>query len=545
MKKITKAIILAALVAIARSTNAQIDISGLELVPPDQVPATGTFWSATHDWPPVPVPDDSSLPIYALGNGQYVYDDSQPTSGKSAYSANSFDLPPEPPGGDGGTNAPDPWLPDSARNSLKFAAQHFTLIDTNAAAQNDTNLYNFLLTFPDDTNTYPTLQIKLYGKNAAIIRANHFDYSNEDRNFALLVCDSPARPTWKNVSLSGASDSQDGWLIQGIVANWRVSDPMFIMVSNILSVREAVFRAIPYDGPIVTLSGPNDYDTVSNIITLQATISDLTGTSNEQFSVQVNGLDARMTRSNNTFNVDTAYAVNSSVSGSASEIEVTIENTNALVSDLAIFFADTSQQFDTVTTRTLDFENSVYVASAGDMCSPDVGTNTMVFGVDQAQNITAVISDPNSGRIVKTLSGYVPFPTPVGVPWNFTETNGAPYTNDTFKVAFTAQAAGKTVTATNRIDRQGVRTVAGTIITYEDEDPTLPAGPYLNSQANTWVGGLAVGLFQNLYFNDFASLTQYYPWQIGNNRDNPIWSSFPYVLNGPSQFTWPDRFISA
>src|SRR5437899_7289007 len=65
MKKIAKAVILAALVAIARSTNAQIDISGLELVPPDQVPATGTFWSATHDWPPVPVPDDPSLPIYA------------------------------------------------------------------------------------------------------------------------------------------------------------------------------------------------------------------------------------------------------------------------------------------------------------------------------------------------------------------------------------------------------------------------------------------------------------------------------------------------
>jgi len=100
---------------------------------------------------------------------------------------------------------------------------------------------------------------------------------------------------------------------------------------------------------------------------------------------------------------------------------------------------------------------------------------------------------------------------------------------------------GTSLTVANRIDRQGVRTVAGNILTYEEEDPKFSASGYINSQANTWIGSLAVGLYEGLYFNDFASLTQYYPWQIGNNRDNPTWTSFPYVLNNISQTTWSDR----
>src|SRR5262249_15771552 len=96
MKKITKSIILGALVTIARLANAQIDISGLELVPPDQVPATGTFWSAAHDWPPLPCPNDRNLPIYALGNGQYVYDDTQPSRfATTSFAMSAADTPPE------------------------------------------------------------------------------------------------------------------------------------------------------------------------------------------------------------------------------------------------------------------------------------------------------------------------------------------------------------------------------------------------------------------------------------------------------------------
>jgi hypothetical protein len=203
-------------------------------------------------------------------------------------------------------------------------------------------------------------------------------------------------------------------------------------------VREAVYRAIPYDGPVVNLTGASDFDTVSNSITLQADIADLSGTSNEQASLLVNGVGAQVTRTNNSFTLDTRYAVNSSVSGLLNEVEVTVENTNAVVTDPTTFVADTKQVFDTTVTRTLDFENSTYVAFASDMCSPDVGTNQMIFGIDQAQNVSAVIKDAASGRTLASLSGYVPFPATVVVPWDFTETNGAPFTNDTYTVTFTA-----------------------------------------------------------------------------------------------------------
>jgi len=42
-----------------------------------------------------------------------------------------------------------------------FFQQVFSVVDTNAAALNDTNLYNELLSFPTDTNTGPDLQIML------------------------------------------------------------------------------------------------------------------------------------------------------------------------------------------------------------------------------------------------------------------------------------------------------------------------------------------------------------------------------------------------
>jgi hypothetical protein len=61
----------------------QIDITGLQRIPPDQVPQFGTFWYANGPGglgaPPLPFPpDDASLPIYVLDavSQQYVIDDS-------------------------------------------------------------------------------------------------------------------------------------------------------------------------------------------------------------------------------------------------------------------------------------------------------------------------------------------------------------------------------------------------------------------------------------------------------------------------------------
>jgi hypothetical protein len=85
--------------------------------------------------------------------------------------------PPDPGGGGGSGDPPPP--PPNIPNYQKFIGQAFTVIDTNNAAANDTNLYNVCISFADDTNTAPTLQIEQYGSNAVIIKANHFDYSTE------------------------------------------------------------------------------------------------------------------------------------------------------------------------------------------------------------------------------------------------------------------------------------------------------------------------------------------------------------------------------
>src|ERR1035441_62835 len=93
---------------------------------------------------------------------------------------------PLPGGGEAGAGnppTPSPTIP----NYAKFMAQTFSLLDTNAVALMDTNLYNVLISFPNDTNTAATLQIASYQANTIIIKANHFDYSAETvRDFALI-----------------------------------------------------------------------------------------------------------------------------------------------------------------------------------------------------------------------------------------------------------------------------------------------------------------------------------------------------------------------
>lgn len=429
----------------------------------------------------------------------------------------------------GGQPTPPPNIP----NYAKFMAQTFSLLDTNAVAQMDTNLYNVVISFPNDTNTAATLQIARYQANAIIIKANHFDYSAETiRDFALLVCDKVETPIWKSIDVS-TTNTQDGWLVQGTVPNYKVTDPMFLMVSNISRTYNAFFQAIPYAGPQIQLAGPQPYDTVSNMVAIQATITDLSGVTNEQLQVTVDGYPPRYSVGpSNTVNIDTRYNNAGYVN-----VYVTAFNT-ARVYDPANPPDKAKLWFSTIQSLPLDFENDTYVAFASDMCSPDVGTNYMLFVVSKAQQIAATIKDPSNGQTVASYSGYVPYPATVEIPWNFTEADGTtPYSNDTYVITFTAFDP-TTLVATNTIDRVGVRAGAGTFLTYQWEDPGYPAidGQWLDDQADNWIKATLASLYNDLYRS--WSLTQYYPWMVGANRNRgdcyprDSWSAdWPSILN--------------
>jgi hypothetical protein len=518
----------------------------VNLVTPEKLPKFGTFWSL-QGRPPLPFNlfdntfTNAQVNVYALPNGAFVLDDADVdyeairreklAALRSAMGANNaaFDL--DEDSGSSGMSM--------LRTAEQFMAQTFSLIDTNDAAANDTNLFGACIFFPDDTNTYPTLQIKAYGNNAVIIKANHFDYSAEtDRDFALLVCDSVDKPLWKSIDFAGASDSEDGWLVQGSVPNWKVADPMFLLVSNITKADNAFFRAIPYGGPIVQLTGPQPYDIVSNTITLQASITDLSGVTNVQFEVTVNGDQARYSfGTNNTISLETKYNPNG-------DADIYLKAFNrARILDPAnppdnarLFFAGGSS-------LPLYFENDTYLLWASDYCSPDVGTNYFYYVTDRPQTITASIYDPSDGHAVKSFGGYVPYPATISLSWNFTEADGVtPYSNDTYAVTFQTSNP-TTLNTTNNIERNGVRTATGNILTYEKEDPSLSAGPYLNSQANTWVGSIAAAAYEALYYWDFASITQYSPSDIGANRDNPAYL-FPDFLTQGNETNWVNRVCS-
>ena len=221
----------------------------LKWVSPEELPKHGTYWSRQRCTAPLPVNPFAQfykglhVDVYALPDGTLLLDDME-----IDYAAfNPKKVASEEAGG---------IQMSKLRTAEQFAAQTFSVIDTNALAITDTNLYNACISFPPDTNTAATLQIAKCGTNAVIIKANHFDYSAETvRDFALLICDSVDKPVWKSIDLSGASDSQDGWLIQGSVPNWKVTDPMFMLVSNITHADNAFFRAIPYGGPQIQLTG--------------------------------------------------------------------------------------------------------------------------------------------------------------------------------------------------------------------------------------------------------------------------------------------------
>jgi hypothetical protein len=534
--------IAAAAVFIAIAALAQqFDTSGLELVSRDQVPDFATVWVLRADGSAVPLPclplDLPDAPVYAMPNGSFLIDataiPSSPT--RASRTGMAFQSEEEEGGGDDLLTPP----PD-IRNYQKFIRQAFSVVDTNNAAVNDTNLYNTCISFPYDASTGPTLQIARYGTNAAILKANHFDYSAETRDFALLVCDKVQTPTWKSIDLSSSSNSLDGWLIQGLIPNWQVTDPMFMMVSNINIAYNEFFRAIPYSGPQFTLTGAQPYATVSNTVTLTAAIADLSGTTNQQYAVTVNGLPTRYSiNSSNTISIDTPYAPNG-----IEEVELSVGNQCALVSDPGNPTPDTKTAYSTTATLPLDFENDTYLVWASDLCSPDVGINYILFAVSKAQQIAATIKDPASGETLASYGGYVPWPAIVEIPWSFTKADGVtPYTNDTYSVTFVAYDP-TTLIITNRIARGGVRAAGRCIVTYEEEDPSLIGGSYLNSQASTWIGSLASG-YATLYASDWGSFTEYSTSDIGANRDNSPSDGFPWILTGSYELPWGQHVYAA
>ena len=536
-----------AFMAVAASAQ-QFDTSSLELVSRDQVPDFCTVWALRADGSAVPLPclpfNYLDAPVYALPNGSFLLDETSVETSAMGGSARSMALEDDSEEG-GGDDSMGP--PADIANYQKFMGQAFSVIDTNDAALNNIQLYNACVSFPNDTNTVGTLQIALYGTGAVIVKASHFDYSAETaRDFALLVCDNVARPTWKTIDLSGASDSQDGWLIQGLVSRYDVTDPMYFMITNMSQAYRCFFQAIPYGGPQIQLSGAQPNDTVAGLLTLYASIADLSGAKGQQLAVSVNGLTPRYSLGpSNSIVIDTEYTPNGVV-----DVTATAQNFNATLLNLTNAPADAKLDFDTRATLSLDFENQTYVYFPGDMSETNIGVNPIVFGVTPPRYITAALTEPSSGRTLASFSGYDPNYSYVELDWNFTEADGAtPYTNDQYVVTFTAstgQSLGATtLTMTNKIERNHVRTARWVISTYEEIKPSSEHGNggWVNSEMAKW-GAATEAMYESLYSYDFFSQTLYYTWQIGAGRDNPTSPAMPLILNPTTQAGWPGLVYS-
>jgi hypothetical protein len=441
-----------------------------------------------------------------------------------------------PPGGSGGGGTNTYTPPPDISNYLKYQAQLFLVLDTNAVASTDANLFNALASFSDDSGTNPVLQVMPYQGNCLLFKASHFDYTGESvRDFCLVVGDKLETPLFKSIDLSTPSNNiqNGGWLVQGSVPRLQVTDSMFLMVSNTSRIYNGFFRVIPYGGPDIQLSGYNAYDVVSNTITLQAAITDLSGITNEAFDVTVDGFKARYgVGTNNTINLDTPYNPNGSCT-----LYAKVGN-SAMIYDPTNPPGDAKLFFSGSTTLPLDFENDTYMAFAGDNSSPDIGTTYSLFVINKAQDVEATIYAPSDGHIVAHYIGYMPQAATIEIPWNFTEADGVtPYTNDTYVVNFIAYDPAN-MSVTNSIDRHGVRVAARNILTYEEENPSASAGTYLNSQANTLINSLESALYENLYSRHQFSFTQYETWQIGSDRENVFSSLFPWVLTQGQEASW-------
>lgn len=267
----------------------------------------------------------------------------------------------------------------------------------------------------------------------------------------------------------------------------------------------------------------------------------LSGVTNEPFSVTVDGFNARYhIGTNNDISIDTKYNANGAITVYAKAVNTArIYDQANPPNNSKLFFSGTG-------TMPLDFENDTYMAFSGDNSSPNVGTNYFMFVVDKAQDVDATITDLATGQQVAHFSGHVPYPATIELPWNFTQADGATaYSNDTYVVHFIAYDPSD-LSITNTIDRHGVRTAARNITCYEEEDLAsggTPSPTFLNSQANTYVGGQEIGLYESLYDNDFLSSTIYTTSQIGNNRNNTSSSWWPAVLTHGSEAAWANQVL--
>jgi len=489
-------------------------------LPAESAPKSGTFYSAQcPNWPPLPG-NVNNAPAWNLGDGVFLLDDlttdySVPALSQAGRGMRAMDSL-SPPGfgvgdGCGSENLTTNTVP-SVSTYVKFIGQFFSVIDTNKAAIYNTNLYKTLLSFATDTNTSPVLQILPFQTNSLIIKASHFNYSAETvRDFALVINDMVDAPLYKTIDLSN-TNNQNGWLIQGLVSRHNVTDPMYLMISNISRSYNGFFRAVPYDGPQIQLTGKSAYATVSNIITLTATITDLSGVTNEQLDVTVDGLPARYSLGpSNTINLDTRYNYTGPVNVYVSALN------NAQIYDPTNPPDKARLFYSGAATLPLFFTNDTYLAFASDYCPTNVGVNYIYFTISKAQEIEASITDPADDHLVAYFYGYVPYPATVAIPWDFTDADGVtPYTNDTYVVTFTAFDPA-TLTITNKIDR-GVRAGAGCFLTYQWEDPADPTGDYLNTQADIWIGQTLKSLYTDMY--QWWSITWYDGGTVGSNRNH-------------------------
>ena len=433
-------------------------------------------------------------------------------------------------GGGGGTNTYNP--PPDISNYLKYKAQSFLVLDTNAVASTDTNLFNALTAFPSAVGTNPVLQVLPYQNNCLLFKASHFDYSGESsRHFCLVVNDKVDFPLYKNINLSSPTNNiqNGGWLVQGSLPPWEVSDTMFLMVSNTSRIYNGFFRVIPYGGAQIQLTGAQPYDVVSNTVSLQAIVTDLSGITNELFELTADGSPVRYSLgASNTINIETKYNPNG------------LNNIYLNTINRAVVFDPTNPPANSQTAKTyfsasaslsLDFENDTYLAFASDNCPPEVGTNNIYFVIDKAQQIDVTISKPSNGQTVAHFAGNVPYPTTIVIPWNMTEADHVtPYSNDTYVVTFIAYDP-TTITITNTLDKGGnIRNPGGCLLTYQWEDPALPDGQWVNDRADQVIKGDLRTLYGDIYKP--LSLTQYSTGDVGPYRNRVFCDPYDSYSSG-------------
>jgi hypothetical protein len=468
--------------------------------------------------PPYPMdPYHGTMPMTEVSDDTYVIEDGDSESLDSGGMMTMDSIDPTDPGNT--NSAPLPTPPPDIRNYAKYGAQIFSWLDTNSVLNewNYTNLYNACAAINGPTNGLPWLTIVPYGPDGVLIRADNFDYSETNAGLALLVCNKVETPTWKVIDFNGASDAQDGWLVQGAVQSAQVTSTMFFQVTNLNMTYNAFFKVIPYSGPQVAIIGTNQpYDTVSNVITLTTQIYDLSGTTNEHFLVDVNGdtISTRSSLSNNTITVDTKYNPDG-----MNNVDLTAQGFSSVYSHTISTNTpgDILTRFTSATSIPLDFENVNYLAFQSWLADPAIGTNGIVFYCGEEEDITATITDPSNNLVVASYGGSTTGPGYVEIDWNFTEADGVtPYSNSTYLVTFTASDPD-TFTFPNQIEsNDGVRRPAGCFISYEQEPPLTTIGIYINQEDELWLESTLATIYQDIYDPD--GITEYTTAQIGDNR---------------------------